>query len=461
VIVHPRALAVLATLAAAGACGGGGGGDILDELAALPGTRVVEVTPPDAVPGVRYFDLWFEQPVDHAAAGGATFEQYGALIHVDPDAPMVVYTSGYGAGRLRRPSEVAALVGGNQLSLEYRYYRTSVPAPTDWSRLDVAQASADIHAVVERVKPLYPGAWLNTGGSKGGETTLHSRYFYPDDYAGSIAYVTPVRTANPDLRYGGILDRIGDPTCRDRLRAAQRAIMLRKAEMSARAQAAGDSYAILGVDYATEVSIIELEWAFWQYRGEAACGSIPDPAAPDAELGDFLDQTAPVDAYADPELADSYHAFTYQAMTQLGYPIIDHPHLADLVTVDYQDLRPFLPSGVDAAALALDPAFVTALLDWAATDADRVIIVDGEWDPWVGGAVTLAADKDARRYVVPHGSHGSNLELLPDPERADALDRLERWAGVAIPRLAPPERARERDEDGARYRRGLRLPSDR
>jgi hypothetical protein len=452
----PRAwIVVAAGLVASGACGGGGDdgddADILDELAALPGVRVEEVTPTEPEPGVRYFDLWFTQPVDHQAPGGATFEQYAALIHVDAGAPMVVYTSGYGAGRLRRPGEVAALVGGNQLSLEYRYYRTSVPVPADWTKLDAAQASADIHHVVELVKPLYPAPWLNTGGSKGGETTLHSRYFYPGDYAGSIAYVTPVRTANPDLRYSGILDALGDPACRDRLRAAQRAVMLRKAEMAARATAAGDVYTILGVDYATEVSIIEIEWAFWQYRGEAACGEIPDATADDATLGDFLDATAPVDAYADPELADSYHAFTYQAMTELGYPIIDHAHLADLVTFDYQDLTPFLPPGIDGAALALDATFVQDLLAWAATDADRVMVIDGEWDPWSGGAVTLGGD-DARRYVVPHGTHGATITLLPEPDRADAIARLERWSGVPIGQA----RLRARPDE-TRQRRRLRV----
>jgi len=453
--VRRTAILVLALLPIAGACGDNAGpdDDVLGELAALPGVEVVEVHPPDAEPGLRYFDLWFEQPEDHDAAGGPTFRQYGALIHVDADAPMVVYTSGYGAGRPRHRGEVATILGGSQLSLEYRFYRTSVPAPPDWSRLDAAEASADIHHVVELLKPLYPAAWINTGGSKGGETTLHSRYFYPDDYDGSVAYVTPVRLGNPDLRYSGILDRIGDPACRTRLRAAQRELLVRRAAMVARTEGLGDAYTVLGADYATETAIVEVEWAFWQYRGETECDQVPDPTADDATLGQFLDDTSPPSAYADPTLADSYYGFVYQAMTQLGYPIIDHAHLADLTLYDYQDLRPFLPPEVDGNALVFDPGFDQALLDWAATTADRVVIVDGEWDPWSGGAVTLSADRDARRYVVPHGTHGSTIAALPDADRADAWARLARWTGVVVPQPAArsaPAVPRERSHLGVR-----------
>nr|MBA3540619.1 aminopeptidase [Deltaproteobacteria bacterium] len=259
-------------------------GDVLEGLRAA-GVTAVEVVPDDPEPGARYFDLWFDQPVDHAAPGGAQFRQYAALIHVDDDAPTVVYTSGYGAGRLRSRAEVTRMVGGNQLSLEYRFYATSRPEPADWSLLDVAQASADFHAIIGLVRPLYDGPWLHTGGSKGGETVLHSRYLYPDDFEASVAYVTPVRLGNPDLRYASVLDQVGDAACRTQLRAAHRAIAERRTAMVARATATGEPFEVLGVDYATEIAIVEVEWSFWQYRGIGDCARIPAATESDAVLG--------------------------------------------------------------------------------------------------------------------------------------------------------------------------------
>src|SRR5688572_25598731 len=127
--------------------GCGGDGDdvvddgILDELAALDGVTVEEVFPEEPVAGLRYFDLFFEQPLDHGDAQAGTFQQFGALIHRGLDAPTVVYTSGYGAGRLRNRGEVAATLDANQLSLEYRFFDQSVPDATtaEWELLTVEQ----------------------------------------------------------------------------------------------------------------------------------------------------------------------------------------------------------------------------------------------------------------------------------------------------------------------------------
>lgn len=79
--------------------------DILDQLAALPDVTVTEWTPPadfTAEPGYRFFDLTFTQPIDHDNPSAGTFVQHGYLMHADPDAPLVFYTSGYGAGAAAR-----------------------------------------------------------------------------------------------------------------------------------------------------------------------------------------------------------------------------------------------------------------------------------------------------------------------------------------------------------------------
>jgi hypothetical protein len=413
--------------------------DIVDGLVAA-GVEVSEVFPDEREPGARYFDLWFTQPIDHGVGdGGGTFEQYAALIHFDGAAPTVFYTSGYGANRLRTRGEITRMVDGNQLSVEYRFYRSSLPEPPDWQYLDVAQASADFHAVVGAVRPLYDGPWIHTGGSKGGETVLHSRYLYPDDFDAGVAYVTPVRIANPDTRFATVLDQIGEPTCRQRLRDAQVEIAARRAAMVARATASGAPFTVLGVDYATEIAMVEIEWSFWQYRGIGACGAIPDTTATDDELGQFFDDTSPPSAYSDLELADAYWGFVYQAMTELGYPVFDHDHIPDNLTMyDYQDLTPFLPPGVDGASLVFDPSFNQALLAWAADDPGALIIVDGEWDPWSAGAVTVGGD--ARRYVAPQASHGARIAELAPADRADAIDRLARWLDVPVADPIAPQK---------------------
>jgi hypothetical protein len=426
------ALGALGALGAVAACGDDGGGDLLDRLAALDGVTVQEVTPSDPEPGLRYFDLWFTQPIDHDDdPSGATFQQYAALIHRDVDAPVVLYTSGYGATRLRRRHEVTGVLGANQLSVEHRFFDRSIPDPGvyDWAQLTVEEAAADFHAVTAALRGIYGEPWVHTGGSKGGVTALFQRYLYPEDADATVAYVAPVMTGQPDLRFDRVLDAIGPADCRDRLRIAHRAIAERQPAMAARAAGRGDPYELLGVDVATEIAIIELEWSFWQYRGVASCAEIPAAEAGDDALWAFLERISPPAAYSDPDLVDVYQPFVYQVMRELGYPVFSFDHIADLVTLDYQDLSIYLPDGIPAPRF--DPSLSTALIEWAATDAEQVLLVYGEWDPWSGGAIDVAADRDALRIDVAQASHWSaNLAFMSEAQRAAALAALARWTGV-------------------------------
>src|SRR4051812_29207520 len=95
-----RRLLVLAVLLAACGDDGAPAGDIGDQLAALDGVTVREWIPPadfGAEDGYRYFDVWFTQPIDHDHPDGGSFQQYGALMFHDASAPLVLFTSGYGA----------------------------------------------------------------------------------------------------------------------------------------------------------------------------------------------------------------------------------------------------------------------------------------------------------------------------------------------------------------------------
>ena len=102
--------------------------EISDRLRDLPGVTVEEWSPPagfDAPAGYRFFDLLVTVPIDHDDPAAGTFELYAALMHHDVDAPLVVYTSGYDAGWRRFLTEPARIVGGNQVSLEHRFYGRS------------------------------------------------------------------------------------------------------------------------------------------------------------------------------------------------------------------------------------------------------------------------------------------------------------------------------------------------
>ena len=85
--------------------------------------------------------------------------------------------------------------------VEYRYFLESTPEPKDWQYLTAENSADDLHAITTAFKNIYSGKWIATGISKGGQTTLLYRTFYPDDVDISIPYVAPLCYGVEDGRH--------------------------------------------------------------------------------------------------------------------------------------------------------------------------------------------------------------------------------------------------------------------
>ncbi|HLU65517.1 MAG TPA: S28 family serine protease, partial [Kofleriaceae bacterium] len=296
-----RAIAFAAAAATAlAACsgdddGGPGGpgapGDLVEALEDIPGMLVAE-QPID--PPYRFFHLLYEQPVDHGDPDGARFQQRITLLHVDPEAPTILHTTGYYLYEEPFAAEITYLTGGNQVHVEQRYFEPSRPEPADWSLLTIEQAAADHHRIVEALRPLYPGPWVATGASKGGMTSVYHRRFYPDDIDVTIAYVAPHSLAAEDPRYEPFVDEIGDPACAAALRAAQAEALGRRGALEAMAGelAAAEGYTFdrLGLARAVEFAAVESRFTFWQYGGADGCPQVPTAMSSDAEVFAWLEE---------------------------------------------------------------------------------------------------------------------------------------------------------------------------
>ncbi|MFX8766579.1 hypothetical protein ABTM49_20540, partial [Acinetobacter baumannii] len=67
-----------------------------------------------------------------------------------------------------------------------------MPNPVDWKQLTIKNAADDLHAIVSSLKRLYKGKWVATGASKGGQTSLFYKCYYPTDVDATVAYVAPI-----------------------------------------------------------------------------------------------------------------------------------------------------------------------------------------------------------------------------------------------------------------------------
>ncbi|MFD3560177.1 S28 family serine protease [Streptomyces sp. NPDC058686] len=409
--------------------------DIKDRLLAIPGMSLVEEKP---YTGYRYFVLNFTQPVDHRHPSKGTFQQRITVLHKDVSRPTVMFTSGYNVSTTPSRSEPTRIVDGNQISVEYRYFTPSRPAPADWSKLDIWQAASDQHAIYQALKPVYGKNWLTTGGSKGGMTATYYERFYPRDMDGVVAYVAPNDVVNKeDSAYDDFFKTVGPKDCRVALQNVQRETLVRRDALEKKYAdyLKANNYTVDTVgslDKAYEATVLDLVWGFWQYQpSQTACAEVPDAkTVTDQALFDYVDAVGGWSSYADQGLTQ-YTPYYYQAGTQLGSPDIKQPWLGDLSRYGYQPPRNFVPRSIP---MKFQPSAMRDVDSWVRHHATRMLYVYGSNDPW--GAERFRPGKgstDSYVLTAPGANHGANVAGLNADDKAFATERILKWAGVSAP----------------------------
>lgn len=413
--------------------------DIADRLRAIAGLDVLEVPP--QVAGTRAFLLEFRQPENHRRPQGVTFLQRLVLIHQDENAPMVLFTTGY--GMFGDPlqfvwylAEPTAALGANQLAVEHRFFGTSIAPNADWRHLNVEQSANDSHRIYEVFSQIYGASWIGSGASKGGLTALlHERYF-PDDLEGVVAYVAPITFGDSDPRYIPFVDGIGpaDGFCRGRVKDMTIEIVERRAEAAQyllQSDPAAGMFSLSALEAIIAYAVYVYHWTFWQYLGsDSVCASLPPRGAPidvivpwfGIDLAGFLDQ-----GRFDPELTP----YSYQVAFELGSPAVDSSYLEPvLLQVDFSEFPEIVVDPEPWGAPPLPSAQPMLELDaFLRTDAERVLGIYGAWDPWTAGMITLDFANDGHTLIAPGLNHAAAIADLPVSLQDLALRRLFEWAG--------------------------------
>ncbi|MCY1032447.1 S28 family serine protease [Corallococcus sp. BB11-1] len=416
--------------------------DILVRLRAIPGLTVQENPNGARVPqGYRFFIMTLNQPADHAHPECQRFEQRVTLLHTADTSPTVLFTGGYGVSVAPGRSELTQLLGGNQISVEHRFFPPSIPAPADWSHLTIRQSADDFHRIAQALKPIYTGKWVSTGGSKGGETVVFFRRYHPDDVDATVAYVAPLARRDDERfpAFQAVVGGAAQAACRERLWAFQREVLSRRERMldlyRAHAAEQGLQFTRLGFELALEHAVIETYFAFWQYDVPSRCTqSIPEPTATDEALFATLDYEVGLDNFADPGL-DAYAAYYYQAALELGWPRPYEEHLGALIHhpgTDTGDV--YSPPGIP---FVFRPEAMPDIQDWVSVHGERLMFIYGGLDPWTAAAFVLGNAQDSFLYKVEGGNHGARISHLPPDVQATAKAHINRWMGVAPLKRAP------------------------
>jgi pimeloyl-ACP methyl ester carboxylesterase len=406
--------------------------EFFQKIRSLPGVAEVRAAPFDDVSFREACEVMYEQPLDHQDPGSAKYGQRIFVSHAGYDKPVVLVTEGYAAFG-NRAGELTRLLGANQVSVEHRFFGRSVPSPLNWDDLTVRQSADDLHAIVQALKALYPGKWISTGASKGGQTALFYKCFYPDDVDATVAYSAPVNIAQEDPRIYQFLQTVGDEATRAKIKDYQKALFRREDELMPLVKSWAEKMkwtTSLGLAEAYEYGVLEYPLAFWQY-GSFKPLDIPAPDAPVPALFDHYKKINTFFFYTD-QGQKAFEPFMYQAFSEIGYYNYD---ISDFKGVMKALIRPsnsvLCPKGV---RIVFNPSTMDRVYRFLQYEAEHIIYIYGELDPWASTQIQLIGRTDAIKIVVGGGHHGVGISDFTPEQRESCYASLERWLNLKLPR---------------------------
>jgi len=395
-----------------------------------------------AIPGIEFtkiendsifteaYEIIVTQPLDHNNPNGKKFKQQVFLSHIDKSKPMILDTEGYSA--FNRTLELSRILGANQLVVEHRFFSESAPDSLEWQYLNIWQAATDHHRIVTLFKDFYNSKWINTGISKGGQTTMYHRRYYPNDVDVSVPYVAPLNFSVEDKRVYEFIDNVSIEDCRKRVNDFQTLVLEKRDDfMPLFIQSSEESnwtYSI-GYDAAYEYAVLEYSFAYWQW-GDGDCTKIPDSNASIEEIFQHLNINSPFSYIADQGIK-SFEPFFYQAFTELGYYAYETEQFGDLIKYVNGSNSIFVPLNVE---LNFDPTVMQDINNWIQNEGNNFIYIYGEYDPWSSTSVEMTGNTNSIKMILPGGSHRTRIRHFSPEDKEKIYSKLEKWLGLDIQR---------------------------
>lgn len=408
------------------------GEDIKAQLMALPGISKVEELKSSKYDHKYLMDI--RQWIDPNDTTVGAFQQRVIVCHVGFDRPTVLVTEGYSCNYVLKEGyaeELSKLFDANLIFVEYRYFAASTPQPCNWRYLTVENSLADLHHVNTTFHRLYQGKWIATGISKGGQTCLFYRVFYPNDVDISVPYVAPLNRSVEDGRHEPFLrDQVGTAKERQRVLKFQQTVLQRR-----------NTLMPLFKNYVTkngltfraplneiyDLCVLEYAFALWQWGTPVS--DIPASTASDEELINHLTRISNPGYFS---IQSGDLSFNVQAAKQLGYYGYDVKPLRKWLSVkttkDYLR-RIMLPDSLRNEPF--DATLYHKTMAFLRHNDPKVVFIYGGLDPWGSSGVAkldfLENKRNIHVFVLPRGCHATRIASFPEIERKEIVDIIRQW----------------------------------
>jgi hypothetical protein len=370
------------------------------------------------------------QPLDHQHPELGSFTQRVVVAHAGFDRPTIIVTEGYGGSYAMTPryqEELSRLIQANIVFVEHRYFLESTPEPLNWTYLTAENSAYDLHHITTTFKQIYPGKWISTGISKGGQTTMIYRTYFPDDVDFSVPYVAPLNRAVEDDRQEAFLRKVGTKKERKQIENFQLEILKRKdAMLPLLERFCTENTLTFKIPWAEVLDYCVLEYSFALWQWGTSVENIPPLDSDDKMLFDHLIDISGPDYFSETQPNAS---FFIQAAKELGYYGYDTKPFRKYLTLKntqgYVDKIMLPPT---APEITFDAALYHKIYNYLKDNDPKMIWIYGEIDPWSATRVPVFKGKiNEHIYIQSRGSHRTRIGTMPEEMKEKVLRQIEDW----------------------------------
>ena len=375
------------------------------------------------------FEIWFEQPVNYSDLSKGTFKQRVLLGFENDSLPVIVELQGYGI-YTDKAGELASHYNANQLTIEHRYFNNSRPETIDWNTLTIENAAKDQTTIINTIRnALFPKAkFVSTGISKGCQTTMAHRRFFPNNVDASVCYVGPLNYEREDPRVYNFLKTVATKDDRAEVAAFQnlcfenREALLQLLKEEAKKKNMAWEF---GVENAIDYTILEYSFAFWQWGIPVA--SIPQKGVSTEHLYTHLIDVVGY-GFFEEKAVDDLQPYFWAALTEQGIYGYETASFKDYFETDKVFKFDWaFPEGISKAYDLKPMQEIKSYLD---NSAENMLFIYGEYDAWSATAVELNSTSEKRelyKFVKPQGDHRTRIKSFDSKTQASIYGIIDSW----------------------------------
>lgn len=377
------------------------------------------------------YEIMIRQPLNYNDTTAGFFLQRVVVADKGTEHPVVLITEGYNANYAAKSTyinELSPILDANQICIEHRYFGKSVPEPLNWDYLTVENAVTDHHRVIQLFKKYYQSKWVSTGISKGGQTAMSHRSFFPDDVDVTVAYVGPLNFAVEDGRHEPfIAHKAGTAKQRKAVLNFQLEALKRKTQLLPLLKEFSEEKKYtykMPLEEVFDYCVLEYSFSFWQWGNST--DEIPAASASNKEVFDYLMKIASSDYFSE-EGIEPTRPFFVQAARELGYYGYDTRKFRKYLSItsarNYLG-NIFLPEDMH---IEFDPKIMEDLHRFVMNTDSKMMFIYGENDPWSATGVNIPKKENLVKAVLKGGSHRTRISTFPDEQKEKLISILKNW----------------------------------